>query len=259
MFALALSLAGCGAVELVPSIWPPADFVCEVEEVALRDGVAAVVRRMRVDATGLVVYGTAARSLVDATTGIALPVMDRLAIYQLVPACVRAFARDLDRLGLRELDSQQGERGATEDSGLVLRWQAFGSKKVVVARGRVHGPMAAILAVVAAHLPAGERFAVAAFADRPVVSVLRGVPEPLTDGRLALQALESLLAKRPDAGEWLLDAFALACAGGTRATAEAALRRWETWVRDRQAMSPFPDQAPTGLTAEVLWRWVPPQ
>lgn len=261
--AVALALAACAANDLPPSIWPPPDFGCDVEEVQVRDGLAHVVRRVRVTADGLVVYGTAARSLVDDATGIALPVYDRLAIYRLVPTCLRALARRIDRLGVRELDPTQGERGTAADTGLVLRWRAFGGERTIVARGRASTAMAAILNVVSAHLPPGERFQLPGMDERPIVPVLRGVPEPLADGPAALQAYGPLLAARPDDQSWLLEAYALACATGARARAEQLLRSWvEASAAARATGSAFadgpPGERPAGLTDAVLRRLLPP-
>jgi hypothetical protein len=266
---LALTSASCFGDELAPTIWPPPDFGCEVEEVALREGVPQVVRRFRVENDGICVYGTAATSRVDATSGAALPVFDRLVVYRLVPECVRAFARRIDRLGVLTLDNVQGERGVASDTGLVLRWRAFGNQKTIVARGRVFGAMAEILAIVTSHLPDDERFALPGFAERQVVSVLRGVPAPLTDARLALAAHEELLAERPDDRAWLLDAFALACAVGERAAAEDLLRRWSALEAAQAASGPGAAQGSAagsgasasagGLTADLLRRLLPPQ
>lgn len=260
-FALCV-LAGCAEHDPPPSIWPPADFRCEVEEVTLRDGVLQVTRRASFDASGLVVYGTAARSLVDAETRTALPVFDRLAVYRLEPSCVRLFARKLDQRGVATIDAVQGERGATDDAGVVLRWRAFGGERTIAARGRVHGSMADILATVCAHLPNGERFTALPADERPVVPMLRGVPDPAVDGAGALQVYTTLLTQQGDDEQWLLDAYALACAGGKRAAAEAFLQRWsalDAARRAQRAATPFPDEKPPGLSADVLRRLLPPQ
>lgn len=259
MLVAVAALAGCASRDLAPSIWPPPDFRCEVEEVVAKGSELHVVRRVRFEGSGVVVYGTASRSLVDAETGTALPVLERLAVYELVPACIRAFSRRIDRLGIVKMDESQGERGSAADSALVLRWQAFGSEKVIMARGRVHGPMAEILAVIAAHLPPGERLALAGSAERPVVSVLRGVPEPAVDALGALRVHEALLQRHGEDREWLLDAYALACAAGLPAEARALLRRWEEQEAMHRALGGFPDEQPAGLTADVLRRLLPPQ
>jgi len=154
---VAATAGGCWEQQLPPSIWPPADFACTVEELAMRDGRPEVVRRVRFAATGVVAYGTTTRSVVDPGAEVVLPVFDRLAVYQLVPDCLRTFARRLDRLGISTLDTVQGERSDRAEGGLVLRWRAFGAERVITARGRMHGAMAQILAVVNAHLPPGER------------------------------------------------------------------------------------------------------
>lgn len=262
LLAVAGALAGCAASDPPPSIWPPADFRCEVEEVALRDGALHVVRRVRFEASGVVVYGTSSRSLIDPETKTALPVFDRLAVYRLEPPCLRAFARRLDQRGITSLDAVQGERGVTDQSGVALRWRAFGSERVLTARGRVHGTMADILAFVDAHLPAGERFGLVDEGDRSIVAVLRDVPVPGVGAQGALAAHLELLGTHGEDPQWLLDAFSLACAASARADAEALLARWSVQAEARQAArrsTPFPDESLEGLTAEILRRLLPPR
>jgi hypothetical protein len=254
-----LLFTACRATDLAPTIWPPADFQCEVEELTLRDGSLQVLRRVRFDVDGLVVYGTSSSSRTAPGGDVALPVFDRLAIYELVPACVRRLARRLDELGVARLDTAQGERGANDDTGLVLRWRAFGAQRTLTARGRVHGPMATILEVIAAHLPPGEGFGLPEFPARPIVPVLRGVPEPLADAERSLAAYQDLLARDPDDRAWLLEAFALACATAARPTALALLERWEALDRSGQQAGPFPDRPAGALTAEDLRLLLPPQ
>jgi hypothetical protein len=251
--ALALPVAACASSALAPTIWPPPDFQCQVEEVELRGDVLQVVRRVRVDASGLVVYGTAERSVVDPQTKLALPVFERLAIYRLEPASARLFARRIHEHGVDKIETLQGERGAADASGLVLRWRAFGSNRTITARGRVSGPMAYVLSVVAAHLPPGERLALPGVDERPVVSVLRGVPEPLLDAAAALRAHEAMLPTACDEEPMLLDSYALACAIGDRAAAEALLERWAGLAAQRSRS--FPDSP--GLDVDALRRLLP--
>lgn len=255
-------LAGCAASDLEPSIWPPPDFRCELEEVTLRDGSLQVTRRVRFESSGIVVYGTAARSLVEPASKVALPVFDRLAVYRLEPSCVRSLARRLQERGVTTIDTTQGERGAAGDTGLVLRWRAFGSERLLTVRGRVHGQMAQILRILSSMLPEGERFAYADTEGRAIVSVLRGVPAPVVDVDGALQAHETLLQQHGDDPAWMLDAYVLACRAGRRENAEALLQRW--WRREElRAMAgappdAFPDAATGGLTVEILQRLLPP-
>ena len=255
MLLALLGGAACRTDTLPPSIWPPADFALTVEELALDRGEVRAVRRFRATADGLVVYGVASRNVVNPETGAALPVFDRLSIYRLVPTCVRALARGVEQAGVTKLDKAQGERGADGDSGgLVLTWQAFGRLDKITARGRVHGPMARILGLVAAHLPDGERFGLPELADLAVVAKLRGVPPPRTDARGALLALREQLDGHPDDRATVLDAFALACAVGDRRIAQQLLATWQDLAPP--ASSSFPDEVAT-LTAEVLQRMLP--
>lgn len=258
LVAALLATAGCFGGELAPTIWPPPDFACEIEEVALRDAVPQVVRRFAVQVDGTVVYGTAERSRIDAVSGAALPVFDRLVVYRLVPECVRAFARRLDRLGIGSLETVQGERGVASDAGLVLRWRAFGDQRTIVARGRVFGAMAEILDLITAHLPDGERFGLPGFAERPIVAVLRGIPPPQRDAKEALVAHRTLLTKGAPERRVLLDSFALACAVGDRAAAEELLQQWSVATAEL-AKNPFADDGKDGITPEVLQRLLPLQ
>lgn len=255
---LLFTAAGCSSTALADSIWPPADFEFAVEEVRIENGTANVVRRFRAGADGIVAYGTSSRAVVDAASGTALPVFERLSVYQLVPTSIRALARRVDRCGILELDRVQGERGVTEGPSLVVAWQAFGQRQVITARGRVHGAMADVLAIVRAHLPEGEAFELPALAERPVVPVLRGVPEPRGDAAGSLQAHRELIALRPEDRMLLLDAFALACDLGRRSTAEELLTRWLTLTADeRRLQELFPEGEPR-LTAALLERLLPP-
>lgn len=258
LVAALFATAGCIGGELAPTIWPPPDFSCEIEEVALRDAVPQVVRRFVMQADGTVVYGTAESSRIDAVSGAALPVFDRLVIYRLVPECVRAFARRLDRFGISNLETVQGERGVASDAGLVLRWRAFGDQRTIVARGRVFGAMAEILDLIAAHFPDGERFGLPGFAERPIVAVLRGVPPPQRDAKEALSAHRTLLTKGAPERRVLLDSFALACAVGDRPAAEELLQQWSAATAEL-ALNPFADDGRDGITPEVLQRLMPLQ
>jgi hypothetical protein len=252
-----LALASCAAHDLPPSLWPPEDFRCTVEETELRDGRLCVVRRVRFEAGGLVTYATSSRALVDDPSNVALPVFDRMCAYQLVPACIRAFARELHGLGVAMIDTTQGERGVLSDTAVFLTWRAFGQERVLVASGRVNGPMAQILDVVSAHLPPGERLHCAESPPRPVVSVLRGVPEPLADAKASLEALEGLLVRTGEDRAWLLDAIALASDVGDRARAEALLERWLESERRRGSEAPFGDRNSYAVSADVLRRLLP--
>ena len=117
--ALALLLTGCVSEQLPPSIWPPPDFSLTVEEVRLEGRAANVIRRFRVGADGVAVYGTSSQPLVDGATGVSLPVFDRLAVYQLEPDCVRALARRLDRLGITEIEGSAADENGAATTGIV--------------------------------------------------------------------------------------------------------------------------------------------
>lgn len=238
-------------------MWPPADFELRVEEIRLDGASPQVVRRFRALADGLVTCATARTSILDPETGVRLPVFDRMSAYRLVPTSIRALARRIHRAGILDLDTRQGERGVAGPGWLVLHWRAFDRTTAITANGRVHGPMAEILSVVAAHLPEGESFDLPGLAERPVVSVLRGVPRPLEDGAAALSAHQRLLRERSGDRTLLEDAFALACANGRRQDAERLLEQWaEATADERRRLESFPDGAPH-LTPGILRRLLP--
>ena len=258
ILAVALGLAACVETGAGESIWPPVDFELRVEEVKVVEGTARTVREVRVFGDGLVVYGTSGRAVVDAETGTALAVFDRLCAYQLVPTSIRAFARRLDALGVTRIDTVQGERGDVTDVGVKLTWQAFERRRELRAVGRPSGPMSEIMATVEAHLPDGERFELTGQSERVVLGPLRGVPKPVADAGGAQQAFEGLIEYRPTDEGLLLSAFALACSRGSRADAERLLAKWEAVTEDRRkAAAAFPDQP--GLAPAILRRMLPPR
>lgn len=226
-----------------------------VEEAAIASDAIRIERRFRVRADGVAAYGTATEAVVDPQSGTALPVFDRLAVYELVPTCTRALARRVHLAGVLALDPQQGQREGEVTVGALLRWRALDQRKTVSSRGRVHGAMAEILAIVGAHFPAGEALATPGVAERGIAPVLRGVPEPAADGAGALQVHLDLSAARPKDAELLLDAFALACKLGRRELAMQLLRRW----REQLERSAAAGEAAAGaLTPEILARMLPP-
>jgi hypothetical protein len=256
--------AGCVGDELAPSVWPPADFECVVEEISFTDGRVDVVRRVRFTADGIVVYGTSSDPLTCTVTGapavVSLPVFDRLCIYELVPTCVRAFARRIDRLGILELGDLAGDIETASPTSLSVRWRAMGQQKSLLVRGRVHGPIAEILRVVTAHLPPGETFGLAGLAERPPAAVLRGVPEPRLDAAGAMAAYTAVLTGRPRDPELLLEGFALACRSGSRRAAADWLAAWtQATAGERPAAATGPvlrDRLGT-LEPETLRQFLP--
>ncbi|MFK7741341.1 MAG: hypothetical protein AB8H80_13560 [Planctomycetota bacterium] len=257
-------LVGCAGRELAPSVWPPPDFLLAVEELRFDGETMHVVRRMRVGADGTVFYGTSSRPMVDDVTGTSLPVFDRLAIYQLEPICLRALARKLDRLGIDELPDVTPPPAATLGSssvGVAVRWQAFQRQRVLTGQDRARGPLAEILAVIAAHLPQDEGFDIRI--ERPVVSVLSGVPAPVESVDGALAACRGLLASRPEDVRLLQEAFVLACAAGHRREAEELLERWRReMAHDRGGFGVDSGAASSGglprLDVGLFMRLLPP-
>lgn len=260
LVAIASLVSGCASNELPPTIWPPADFAFEAEQIALAGDGAQVQRRVRVTADGLVVYGTASESLRRRSAGeagsiVALPVFDRLAVYRLEPNCVRAFARRLDRLGLATMAPRQGETTDVECTIVVLQWRAFGAQNRVLVQGRTGGPLAELLGVVTSHLPTGERFDLPGEQARVVEAVLRAVPSPATDLGQAFAVHERLCDEASNASAGLLlDTYVLACANGARARAEQWLTRWAT-----ASAAAATTAEPSSLDRELLQRFLPPQ
>lgn len=258
----AVLLAGCVGNGLPPSVWPPNNFRLVVEEVQREGASAHVIRRLQVVADGTVIYGTSSTPLVDAATGASLPVFDRLSVYRLEPKCVRALARRIDRLGISDFvvpASAVGQGvGQGVGPGLTLQWQAFGSQRVVPSSGRLRGQMAEIMAVVASHLPPGEAFATEM--SRPIVPVLRGVPEPTSGVVDALLAFNERIAEDPDDGDLVLAAYALACSAGERRHAEMLLASWLQLERSKPRQPGFADNGGGGIDARTksLQSFLPP-
>lgn len=248
LLPLMLPATACVGDLLEPSIWPPANFSLDVEESRQDGDVMHVVRRLRVEASGVVLYATSSQPLVDPTGSVSLPVFDRMAIYRLEPAAVRALSRKLDRLGVDELAA--ADSGAAGDVDLVLRWRAFAEQRVLTCVGRPRAGLAEVLALVAAHLPPGE--ALETPIGRPVVPVLSGVPAPREDAAGALAAVCSQLADRPADRELLLIAFGLAARIGARADAEQFLRQWQAAAQAEVGDAPFatdPGSSPAAQAA----------
>ncbi|MFO1077082.1 MAG: hypothetical protein U1E73_05070 [Planctomycetota bacterium] len=243
---------GCTTAPEPESVWPPADFRVSLQEFAIDTRDMRVERAFRVRADGLAVFATISDEIVDTVSGARLPVPGRMCIYRLVPTCTRALARRLYRSGLLDVDAHQGE----EDEALVgtrLAWTAFANDKVVTSRGRAHGAVAEALAILVAHMPAGETLATPGVEERNVPAVVRGAPAPIDDPAAALVALLDLVDGSPKDRELVLDAFALACSLGRREVASAMLELWT------QAAPPAANDAAEGprLTPEILGRMLP--
>ena len=226
---LALCATSCVGSELAPSVWPPEDFSLVVDELREAGGGARVIRRLSVEADGVVIYGTSSQPLLDDEAGASLPVFERLCIYRLEPASVRSLARGLGRFGSGSLAASPSS--AREGVSISVSWRAFDERRSLTSAGRLRGAMGDVVALVASYLPPGEAFDTRM--TRPVVPVLRGVPAPSVDAPGALAALRERLAQRPDDPGLLLDAFALACRLGDRLEAAGLLRRWRGAAAER--------------------------
>ncbi len=234
---------------LSPSVWPPSNFRIVVEELQTVGMSAHILRRWQVDASGLVIYGTSSQPLVDPDSGASWPVFDRLSVYRLEPKCVRALSRRLDRLGISEIVVPSSAVASGEGPGLSVQWQAFGSKRVLPSYGRLRGPMAEIMAVIASHLPPGEAFEVEM--TRPIVSVLHGVPTPGLGGIDALKAYRELIAQDPEDEQLIIAAYALACSVGEREQAEQLLASWQWLKRSEPSLIGFQDDPGQALDARI--------
>lgn len=254
---LVLVFTACATDLDQDSIWPPKDFVVSVEEASIRDGELVVERRFRARADGLACFATASGAIVDQESGSSLPVWSRLSVYKLVPTCTRALARRVHRAGVLDLERTRGQREGAVEVGAVLRWRAFDRAVVVTSRGRVHGSMAEILAIVAAHLPDGERLLTPGVTERGIASVLRGVPKPHEDVEGSLRTHLELLDQSPTDTVMLLDAFALACRSGRRELAEQLIDRWTKATASDFAGAP--GQIPTAGAAEGAPEETPPE
>lgn len=257
LLVLAASLGGGCRTERVPSLWPPADFELVVEERERVGGSFVQARRFRVGADHVASFATASTALCDAATTTELPVYARLAVYQLEPSGARLLARKIARCGVADLDPVQGEQDGSDGVELELRWRAFEQEVALTARGRVHGAMAEILAIVDAHLPAGEHLRLAGVAERAVSTMVSGAPEPRLDAEAAFDVLHKLSLVRAADDGLVLEAFALACHLRHREDAHRLAARWERLQLERGLRRrQFPDELPR-LTEAVLRRLVP--
>lgn len=257
-------LAACASEELPPSTWPPADFEFVAEEIVHDGDRFDTVRKFRLTADGLAVYGTSARALVGAgeAASVSLPVFERLSVYRLVPSAVRGFARRLHRLGFLGLEDNMTEQSlaAADDATpmVVLKWSSVDGQKRHAVRGNPRGQLAEMLRVLTSHLPVGEQFAGIDPNDRAAVTVLRGVPAPRADVQGALLAHMNLLAERGEDAPLLGDTFALACRAASRAVAEDLLARWLQASRPPAAQrGAFPDE-PEGADVTAVMRQLLP-
>ena len=253
--AFALLVVACGGRELAPSIWPPEDFSLVVEELREDGDRIHVIRRLQVDAGGFVVYGTSSQPLVDEQTGASLPVLDRLAVYALEPTSLRSLARKLNRLGITTMATPA--TAGSSSVGISVSWRAFAQRRVLTSSGRPRGSLGEVLALLAAHLPPGESFDTKM--TRPVVSVLRGVPVPVTDASGALAAMIERLSERSTDAGLLLSAFALACRVGDQREAERLLDRWQDVERASAGSAELATDAGISVAAraEVFRRMIP--
>lgn len=240
-----LLFAACAAPKPPASLWPPSDFALTVEELREQGGVFRVVRRCRVRADGLLVYGTATGVVVGAERAPELPVFGRLALYRLEPACVRDLSRRVDRCRVLEIERESGAIDDPAGRQARVRWQAFRQFRELQAYGRVHGAFAELLAIVGAHLPEGEGFELPGVADRGQPAVVVGAPAPLLDALAAFEALRSQAMRTPADAALQLDAFALACHLGLRAEAEQLLAAWSAaTAASRAERALFPEGEP---------------
>lgn len=238
----ALAFAGCAAEELRPTIWPPADFLIEVEEWQDLDGRRVVGRRFSVDASGVAVFAAATAVVAEPAGPAALPVFDRLCAYQLVPECVRSLARKLHRLGIGTL-----EEGAPDAaSRLRLRWRAFADVRDIWVGPNVEWALGEALTLVSAHLPPGEPPLAGVDPARKVEPAIDGAPAPVVDPAAGAFWRERVAARPDDDGAWAA-AFADACARGVRSEANDLLQQWQ------QAAGPT-----AGSRIAELRRLVPP-
>ncbi|MAD32761.1 MAG: hypothetical protein CMJ88_03255 [Planctomycetes bacterium] len=255
LLVFALFAVACGGRELAPSIWPPEDFSLVVEETREDGDRMHVIRRLQVDASGLVIYGTSSQPLVDAKTGASLPVLDRLAVYGLEPTSLRFLARKLDRLGIATMSPPT--TAVSSGLGVAVTWEAFAQRRVLTSTGRPRGALGEVLALLAAHLPPGESFDTKM--TRPVVPVLQGVPSPVTDAGGALAALGERLGERPEDAGLLLSSFALACRVGDRSEADRLLDRWQAVASAAAGSAGFAADTDKAVAAraEVFRRLLP--
>ncbi len=230
----------------------------QVEELHEGEVGSVVARRFTATADGVCVYERSFEPLVDPISKTAVPVFRTVSAYELRPECTRLFARKLHARKVLALEQEQGDRRETAGVSLRLSYRAFGREVLVVASGQIHGSVVRVLHVVNAYLPPGEVFRLPGMVGDPDPVRLTGVPAPVDDLAGSLEFHRDLLRRRPDDGDLMIDTFALLCASGERAEAEAVLARWS-----KLSAGTSPSQAPCAdpprLLPEMLLRMLPPK
>lgn len=255
--SLALLAAGCGTPSSqAQSLWPPEDFVLEVEWTSGGAPEQSKAKRFTVDATGLCVFAKSSSPIVDPKTKAALPVFDSMCAYRLRPECTRLLARKLHLRGVRGLEPQQGAVEDLAAPAIRIRHGAFGPSRSCVAVGEAHGAFVKALHVINSFLPPSESFWLPGMTGDGEPEHLADVPAPLEGAPAALAWQEDQLRERGDQPQLLLDAFAVSCRLGDRARSEQLLARWEAAaVVSASKEAPFAD-APRVLP-EMLRRMLP--
>ncbi len=250
-------LTGCGSTAPQgETVWPPQDFVLEVEWSSGGPPAQAQTKRFTVDASGVCVYSKSASPVIDPVSRAALPVFETMCAYRMRLECTRLLARKLHLRGIATLEPQQGAVDDVDAPAIRLRHGAFGPPRIYTAVGQAHGTFVRVLHVVNSFLPSSESFWLPGMAGDSEPEHLADVPAPLAGAGAALAWHEERLALVGDRTGPLLEAFALACRVGDRARSEQLLSRWEASVYVAASQTaPFGDGP--RLQPEMLRRMLP--
>lgn len=255
--ALCALVAGCGSTAPQgETVWPPADFVLEVEWSSGGPPAKAETKRFSVDASGMCVFAKSASPVVDPVSKASLPVFDVMCAYRMRPECTRLLARKLHLRGIATLEPQQGAIDDLDAPAIRLRHGAFGPARMYSAVGQAHGTFVRVLHVVNSFLPPSESFWLPGMAGDSEPEHLADVPAPVAGAAAALAWHEERLSLVGDRSGPLLEAYALACRLGDRARSQQLLARWESNVYVAATeTAPFGDGP--RLLPEMLRRMLP--
>lgn len=237
-----LAVGGCiSNREQAPTLWPPDDFRLEVELGRYGSEGYQIQQRAQFWNDGLAVYQEADRSLRKEGVPLALPIFERLCSYRLRPESIRSLSREIGGLDIAALPADQGAGGSDGYPFEVhVAWAAFGSEKDLHARGRVRLPMAQLLRIVNAYLPAGRGFEVPRMGGEPRDARIEQVPDVVEGLETVADGYEVIVPLRSEDRSLLMAAIAVAHVAGRGERLREYLARIDDQLGGAEG-TPFPE------------------
>lgn len=236
---LVAHLAGCLTDRTERStIWPPADFVLQMQRLETVKGVTHVRQHLQIDTAGLLVYRQSDKSLVRPDGRYVLPLFRSMCVYQLEPVSVRMLARELHRAQV--LQVEQGDPNALSGDGVViqLQWNAFARDHEITAGSDGLVGFSRLLSIVNSYLPDGAAFQ---FPDSRAPALdkrLELMPAVAEDLAGAYGAHLDLLGRLGPSQQLVLHTFALAVALGRTRDATELLSDMDTATYEAPGVGP---------------------